>query len=110
MAEAIITSVVSSLIVSGIMGLIVWFKTKSKESKEEKEKRIMEAELRKEGLVCLMRDRIISLCNECEEKGFASQQMIDNIDKMYQAYHKMGGNGVATASYEKLLKLPHKED
>ena len=39
--------------------------------------------------------------------GWIPQHKADVLTAMYQAYHGLGGNGLVTAAYKELLKLPH---
>ena len=57
-------------------------------------------------------DRFTSLILELEERIFELRQQrgdviteLNNIEKMYKAYHKLGGNGTGTELYERVLEL-----
>lgn len=59
------------------------------------------------GVEALLRDRIFqSYRLFSEDKGYCPLNERVNIEKMYSAYHELGGNDVATDIYKKLLELP----
>ena len=58
-----------------------------------------------EGVQSLLRDSIVANYNKCQEKDYCPIYVKESIKKVYEAYHKLGGNDVATSLYEKLLKM-----
>ena len=79
---------------------------------EEKErqtaelKREQEADALREGMQAMLRDRILQLFYKCRERGCAGPYDAQNMDHMYNAYHKVGGNGMITNVYQQFSKLP----
>ena len=59
-----------------------------------------------DGVQCLLRRAIIHDYDKCTKKGHCSIAEKENIKKEYEAYHKLGGNDVATELYIDLLKMP----
>lgn len=58
------------------------------------------------GVQALLRDRIIQAYNNYQEKGFCPIYARDNVEKMYQEYHALGGNGTITELVERINELP----
>lgn len=58
-----------------------------------------------EGMQSLLRESIVDNYNKYSDKGFCPIYAKESIKKVYSAYHKLGGNDVATELYNKLLKM-----
>lgn len=67
------------------------------------------AALRK-GVCAVLRDRIVQSAIYFRSQGYANAAQKDNINKMYAAYHALGGNGTATHALEDILDLPFEPD
>ena len=63
-----------------------------------------------EGVQCLLRRAIIEDHAKCRDRGYCPIPEKENIKKEYEAYHKLGGNDVATELYSELLKMPVKKE
>ncbi len=61
------------------------------------------------GVQSLLRDSIVSNYNKYLDKGYCPIYAKDSIKKIYEAYHNLGGNGVITELYNKVLKMPEQE-
>ena len=68
-------------------------------------RKLKEQELVKEGLVAILHDRLCQSCLYFIAKGEINLTELNNIEKMYDAYHKLGGNGTGTELYERVLEL-----
>lgn len=86
--------------ISTILG--VWYRRLSKQVKEEKVKN----EAIQDGIQALLRDRIIQSYNHYSDKGYCPIYGKENVKRMYDAYHVLGGNDVATQLKDKLLAMP----
>ncbi len=66
----------------------------------------------KSGLQCLLRAEIIRSYDKYTARKFIPIYAKESLEKAYKAYHKLGGNDVATELYSKLMILPteKKED
>lgn len=63
------------------------------------------------GLQALLRDRIIQSYNHYIDKGNCPIYALENVNKMYDEYHALGGNGTVTKLVNELRELPtHKEE
>lgn len=58
-----------------------------------------------EGVQSLLRESIVSNYNRYHDKGFCPIYAKESIKKVYQAYHDLGGNDVATNLYKELLEM-----
>lgn len=59
-----------------------------------------------DGMQALLRDRIIGSYNHYQDKGFCPIYAKENVKRMYDAYHALGGNDVATGLKDKLMLMP----
>lgn len=59
-----------------------------------------------EGVVAILRDRLIASYNHYIEKGYCPIYAMENIMEMYTQYHALGGNGTVTGLVEKMKELP----
>ena len=68
-----------------------------------------EQEALKAGMVAILHDRLFQLCNNYLALGYIpvdkSEEILDNINIIYNAYHCLGGNGTGTDIYNKFKKL-----
>lgn len=58
------------------------------------------------GVQSLLRESIVSNYNKYSEKGACPIYAKESIKKVYESYHNLGGNDVATELYNKLLRMP----
>lgn len=86
--------------ISAVLGIL--YKQLSKQLKEE---RVRNAALQ-DGMQALLRDRIIQSYNHYQDKGYCPIYGKENVKRMYDAYHVLGGNDVATQLKDKLLSMP----
>lgn len=61
------------------------------------------------GLQALLRDRIIQSYNHYIDKGYCPIYALENVTKMYEEYHALGGNGTVTKLVNELKELPTQE-
>ena len=69
-------------------------------------KRVKEQDAIKQGIVALLRDRIIQAYNHYMDKGYCPIYAQDNLHMLYEQYHSRGGNGTVTNLVGELKKLP----
>ena len=62
----------------------------------------------KSGLQCLLRAAIIRSFDKYTQRGEIPIYAREALEKEYKAYHKLGGNDVATDLYNQTIKLPTK--
>ena len=63
-----------------------------------------------EGVQSLLRESIVRNYNKYHDKGYCPIYAKQSIKNVYAAYHKLGGNDIATDLYHKILDLPTEED
>lgn len=59
-----------------------------------------------EGMQALLRDRIIQAYSHYQDKQYCPIYGKENVKRMYDAYHTLGGNDVATKLKDTLLEMP----
>ena len=59
-----------------------------------------------EGVQCLLRLYIVDAHNEYMHKQYCPIYAREALTMAYSAYHRLGGNDVATDLYNDILKLP----
>lgn len=96
------------MILQAIITILVGYvgvKLKMHEKSKEREK--LEQEAIRNGIRAVLRDRIVQAYNHFSRQGKIKIEELGNISNMYVAYHNLGGNGVVTSIYNKVLKIPH---
>lgn len=83
---------------------------KEKEREKRELERGKEYGAIKDGITAILRDRIIQADMHFTERGFATVSQKDNLQMMYTAYHKLGGNGIVTQSYDHIMSMPITEE
>lgn len=73
--------------------------------KKQDEERRKSAALQ-EGMKALLRDRIIQAYNHYQEKGHWPIYGKENVKRMYDAYHVLGGNDMITRLKDTLMEMP----
>jgi len=84
-----------------IAGLSWAYRTLLKRQKEDRAK----SEAIAEGVQSLLRESIVSNYNRYHDKGYCPIYAKESIKKVYQSYHDLGGNDVATGLYKELLEM-----
>lgn len=107
--EKIITTV-ASVIVSALVGaMISYIVTK----RSDKKKRIIELEQKQgaleDGTRALLRAEIIRSYDKYTDRGWIPLYAREALEKAYEAYRNLGGNGAVKHLYEELCELPNKE-
>lgn len=91
-----------------VITAIVGFGYKSLSARMKEEKARNEAIA--EGVQSLLRESIVSNYNKYSDKGFCPIYAKESIKKVYEAYHDLGGNDVATSLYKKILEMKEEGD
>lgn len=58
------------------------------------------------GLRALLRNSIIEVYNDRVHKHYIPIYDMESVTHMYEAYHRLGGNGTVTKLYKELQQLP----
>lgn len=94
MNEFLMTSYTIALPI--ILGYIVWL------LKEQKQIRSANSE----GTKCLLRVKLIEYHNKYMEKGYIPSYALRNWVEMYEAYKRLGGNGMIEGMNKEIHALP----
>lgn len=70
------------------------------------QERLARMVLTEEALVAILRDRIIQSCRIFIKQGYITAFERENIERMYNAYHSLGGNDIASDAYKEMRALP----
>lgn len=87
------------MIVTGIIGF--GYKSIIKKQKAEEKKSTALCC----GVQALLRGSIIDTYNRAQDKGYCPIYEKESLKRLYNAYHALGGNDVATELYEKTLNM-----
>ena len=102
-------------VATGIIGFLL-HKLKKHEEEKERETELWQKKQQTENdairlmLLALGRDRILQGYRYYRKNGGISAQDLETMNKLYCAYHALGGNGTITAVYQKIVSLPLKEE
>lgn len=75
----------------------------------EKEKAEEENELVKSALRALLRSELMRTHHQAVRDGCASTVEKEVMERTYQSYHQLGGNGIATNLHDEMMALPTKD-
>ena len=68
----------------------------------------------KVGLIAILHDRLFGICKQYLSLGYIpsddAEEILDNAETIYNAYHSLGGNGTGTKVYNKFCSLKIKEN
>ena len=94
-----------------------WHRSDRRDAEAWREQqRLQEDERRQEwaamegGLRSLLRSSIMRVHHECVAQGWASTVDKEVIQRDFESYRGLGGNGVAVALHDEVMALPTKED
>lgn len=76
----------------------------------EKEKADDENELVKSALRALLRSELMRTHHQAVRDGHASTVDKEVMERTYQSYHRLGGNGTATNLYDEMMALPTRDE
>lgn len=60
----------------------------------------------KDGIKCLLRSTIVDYGEKYEALGWCPTHVKTNLVDVYNAYHALGGNDIATSIKDKIVNLP----
>lgn len=76
----------------------------------EKEKADEENELVKSALRALLRSELMRTHHQAVRDGYASTVEKEVMERTYQSYHRLGGNGIATNLHDEMMSLPTRDE
>lgn len=78
-----------------VLGYIVWLLQNQKKDRDANSK----------GTMLLLRVQLIEYHDKYMALGEIPSYAYENFTEMYEAYHKLGGNGMITKMYEEIREL-----
>lgn len=78
-----------------VLGYIVWLLQNQKKDRDANSK----------GTMLLLRVQLIEYHDKYMALGEIPSYAYENFTEMYEAYHKLGGNGIITKMYEEIREL-----
>lgn len=105
MSEQLILSIVPSVLLAIVSFLLGRANKIADKRDEEKEKAVHDTVAMKDGICALLRVQLIEYHDKYIADGKIPHYAFDNYSSMYDAYHRLGGNGTVTAMYERLKHL-----
>lgn len=87
------------MLLTGVGGVCGWLLKSHR--KEEAHDRAMET-----GVRTLLRAELLEIHAKHVPLGYMPLGAMEEADRVYQAYHSLGGNGAGTKIYEELKALP----
>ena len=93
---------VLTVVVTPLMGYIVWLLKEQKKDRTAQEK----------GIMLLLRVQLIEYHDKYMRKGKIPTYAFQNFEDMYEAYHELGGNSMAEKMHDEIseLRLQQKGD
>ncbi len=83
------------IILTALMGYIVWLLKKQKRDRDANSK----------GTMLLLRVQLIEYHDKYMRIGEIPSYAYENFNEMYDAYHKLGGNGMVTKMKQEIEEL-----
>lgn len=97
----------SAVLVAVIEARAAKERKQDKRDRDESEKQRMKSKAVEDGVLALLRDRIIERYNHYMDQEYIPIYGMENVLAMYSAYHALGGNGTVTGLVNDLKALPH---
>ena len=84
-----------TIVLPVLLGYIVWLLKRQKRDRDANSK----------GTMLLLRVQLIEYHDRYMELGSIPSYAYENFCEMYEAYHRLGGNGMVTHMYDDIKKL-----
>lgn len=88
------------LTVAGLVIGVLFGMLKAKAKADRQKDRAIE-----NGMRCLLRERIIEICDRCLERDFVRIHSLESLSDLFEQYKALGGNGTAAKLIEDVKKL-----
>lgn len=100
-------SILSGIITAFVGGMLVFFgQLLCNRIAAKKRAQDNEENATNKGVQALLMDKLEEKHDIYVKRGYATQREKELYDKVYQAYHNLGKNGVMTAAYKEVMSLP----
>lgn len=100
----------SQLVIYSMAAIVAAFGIMLSGRRAEKEKAEKENELVKSALRALLRSELMRTHHQAVRYGYATTVDKEVMERTYQSYHRLGGNGIATNLHDEMMALPTKDD
>ncbi len=87
-----------TVILTSLMGYIVWLLKQQKGDRDANSK----------GTMLLLRVQLIEYHEKWTKREYITKHGLENFIEMYDAYHALGGNGMVTQLLQEVKELPIK--
>lgn len=88
--------------------MIAWIKRVNGKLKHKQ----LEQDALRNGMIALLHSKLTEICGNYLKLGYIpveeSEDVLNEVKLLYEAYHGIGGNGTGTMIYEKFTALPIK--
>lgn len=91
---------------AAVVALLGWMLSNRRMEKERADE---ESELVKSALRALLRSELMRTHHQAVRDGYVSTVDKEIMERTYQSYHMLGGNGIATNLHDEMLALPTKD-
>ena len=88
------------IVLTALMGYIVWLLKQQKRDRDANS----------QGTMLLLRVQLIEYHDKYTSLGYIPSYVYQNYCEMYEAYHTLGGNGMATRMWEEIQDLPIRKE
>lgn len=100
----------SQLAIYSMAAVVAAFGIMLSSRRAEKEKADKENELVKSALRALLRSELMRTHHQAVRDGYASTVEKEVMERTYQSYHRLGGNGIATNLHDEMMALPTRDE
>lgn len=100
MKELIVSNVLQVVIIclNGMIGYFVWYLQKQYGNKSAHNKAIQ----------LMLKRELKEIWKDCKKKKYISIDELNEFEEIYNTYHDLGGNGIATKWYNEILEMEAK--
>lgn len=67
-------------------------------------------EIQAEGLQSVLRENLLQITRKHIRLGYVDDHTRETVERMYKAYHNLGGNDIITGYYKQFVLLPPADD
>lgn len=99
----------SQLAIYSIAAIVSVFGIMLSHMRSEKQKADEDNELVKSALRALLRSELMRTHHQAVRDGYAATVDKEVMERTYNSYHHLGGNGIATNLYDEMMALPTKD-
>lgn len=97
-------AIYSMAAIAAAFGIMLSSRRAEKENAEE------ENELVRSALLALLRSELLRTHHQAIRDGYASTVEKEVMERTYQSYHSLGGNGTATNLHDEMMSLPTRDE